>query len=45
MTVEGRALLKSAEIPVLATPRRLAAAMAMLADYSALARRMPFVLS
>lgn len=34
MTVEGRALLKSADIPVLATPRRLAASMAMLADYS-----------
>jgi acetyltransferase len=34
MTVEGRKILKSAEIPVIATPRRLAAAMRLLADYS-----------
>jgi acetyltransferase len=39
MTVAGRALLKTIEVPVLATPRRLAAAMAMLADYSTLRER------
>jgi acetate---CoA ligase (ADP-forming) len=39
MTVEGRATLKAASIPVLATPRRLAASMAMLADYSVARRR------
>ncbi len=35
MTGEGRALLCDAHIPVLASPRRLAAAMAAVADYSA----------
>lgn len=38
---EGRAILKAARIPVFSTPRRLAAAMARLADYSAVRRQSP----
>src|SRR6185295_10668050 len=40
MTVEGRAILRKAKIPVYPTPRRIAAVMRAIADYSeARARR------
>jgi len=45
MTAEGRVLLAAANIPVLGTPRRMAACMAMLADYADTVRHRERVLS
>ena len=39
MTVDGRAVLKSVNLPVYATPRRMAAVMRAIADYSAVRER------
>lgn len=38
LTAEGLAVLRAARVPVFSTPKRLAAAMARLADYAALTR-------